>query len=171
MGWIIETIYRSVTNHRFVNAGYLYGPFVPIYGAGGVIIILVGVFIQKEALYFQMIVFALVTTVLELVIGIMLKKVFGHKLWDYSNNKFNFFNGTICLKYSILWMILAWIFFYRIFPLTYIVVDKINPVAIRIAVLVFSVYFIIDFLVSTMAMIDLLHRIESVYLGFASLLL
>jgi uncharacterized membrane protein len=37
-GWIIEVIYRSVHEKRFVNAGFLSGPFVPIYGFGAVII-------------------------------------------------------------------------------------------------------------------------------------
>jgi uncharacterized membrane protein/HD superfamily phosphodiesterase len=169
MGWIVETVYRSAANRRFVNAGYLYGPFVPIYGMGGVIIIILGIFIQREVLYVQMICFALLTTVLELVIGLLLKKVFGHRLWDYSENRFNFFGGTICLKYSLIWMILSWLFFYFIFPLTYIAINRIDPSTVRIAALVFSGYFIIDLLVSTIAMIDLFHRIEFVYQGFASL--
>ena len=40
MGWIIEVIYRSITQRKFVNAGFLFGPFVPLYGFGALFIIL-----------------------------------------------------------------------------------------------------------------------------------
>jgi uncharacterized membrane protein len=37
-GWIIEMVYRSCNEKKFVNAGFLSGPFLPIYGFGAVII-------------------------------------------------------------------------------------------------------------------------------------
>ena len=42
LGWILESAYRSYRERRLVNAGFLSGPFVPIYGLGGVIISLIG---------------------------------------------------------------------------------------------------------------------------------
>ncbi len=44
MGWIIEVIYRSITQRKFVNAGFLYGPFIPIYGIGAAFIIILQYF-------------------------------------------------------------------------------------------------------------------------------
>ncbi|HPK23349.1 MAG TPA: hypothetical protein PK842_11235, partial [Smithella sp.] len=40
MGWVIEVIYRSVSQRQLINAGFLFGPFIPIYGFGAVFIIL-----------------------------------------------------------------------------------------------------------------------------------
>ena len=40
MGWIIEAVYRSISQRQFINAGFLYGPFIPIYGFGAAFIII-----------------------------------------------------------------------------------------------------------------------------------
>ena len=47
MGWILEVIYRSITQRKFVNAGFLFGPFVPIYGFGALFVILISHFSQS----------------------------------------------------------------------------------------------------------------------------
>ena len=40
MGWLIEVAYRSVTQRKLINAGFLHGPFIPIYGIGATFILL-----------------------------------------------------------------------------------------------------------------------------------
>ena len=40
LGWIIESIYRSICERKVINTGFLKGPFCPIYGIGAVIMIL-----------------------------------------------------------------------------------------------------------------------------------
>jgi len=40
-GWLIELVYRSWTQRRPVNPGFLFGPFVPVYGTGALLIIAV----------------------------------------------------------------------------------------------------------------------------------
>lgn len=168
LGWVIETIYRSVTNGRFVNAGFLRGPFTPIYGMGGIVIILAGILVRERSLPLQMIYFAALTTLLELVTGLVIEKLFGHKLWDYRDNRFNL-KGIICLKYSVIWAVFAWIFFYIIFPLSYIAVSRMDPFVIKTAALAFSAYFILDFIFSALLMADFFHRLESIYLGLSNL--
>ena len=48
----------------------------------------------------------LLATALELVTGALLERIFGQKWWDYSQEPWNF-NGHICLKYSLVWGVLA----------------------------------------------------------------
>ena len=40
LGWILESIYRSICEKKIVNTGFLKGPFCPIYGIGAIIMIL-----------------------------------------------------------------------------------------------------------------------------------
>ena len=40
LGWIIESIYRSICERKIINTGFLKGPFCPIYGIGAIIMIL-----------------------------------------------------------------------------------------------------------------------------------
>lgn len=109
LGWTLEVIYYAVKEKRFVNRGFLHGPFVPIYGMSLVIIHLsidwIFPDIPPYGLLELFIVFALVvavSTLLELVGGIMLMNAFEARWWDYSDNRFNY-QGYICLKFSLIW--------------------------------------------------------------------
>ena len=52
IGWIYETTMRSVKEKRFVNRGFLSGPYCPIYGSGAVIVLLVLGKVQNVFLLF-----------------------------------------------------------------------------------------------------------------------
>ena len=40
-GWVIESVFKTVLEKKWVNSGFLYGPFCPIYGFGAIIMMLV----------------------------------------------------------------------------------------------------------------------------------
>jgi uncharacterized membrane protein len=105
-GWIIETVYRSYNEKKFVNAGFLSGPFLPIYGFGAVIMTLVHGETQKFSEIFSWVITLLSPTVLEYFGSWFLEKIFKLKLWDYKKEQFNV-NGRICLKFSIIWAFFA----------------------------------------------------------------
>jgi uncharacterized membrane protein len=39
LGWLCESIYCSIPVRKFINRGFLTGPFCPIYGAGAILIV------------------------------------------------------------------------------------------------------------------------------------
>ena len=39
LGWCVEVIYATVNSGKFVNRGFLNGPYCPIYGSGVVLVI------------------------------------------------------------------------------------------------------------------------------------
>lgn len=41
LGWIWECLYVSISERKWINRGFLYGAFIPIYGLGAIIILLV----------------------------------------------------------------------------------------------------------------------------------
>ena len=75
LGWILESIYRSICEKKIVNTGFLKGPFCPIYGIGAVIMIL---FLQSFSsnIFLLFIISMLVLTLWEYIVAIILEKTF-----------------------------------------------------------------------------------------------
>ena len=134
LGWVMESIFRSISERKIINTGFLKGPFCPIYGVGAIIMLL---FLKKFAdnLAVLFIVSVVVLTIWEYLVGVLLEKLFHTKYWDYSNNKFNF-QGRICLMNSIFWGILGVVFIKYIHPAIENLIEKID---IRILIFVYSI--------------------------------
>ena len=100
-GYICEVIFAAIVLGKFVNLGFLNGPWCPIYGFG-VVIVAICLKPLSKSLIVLFIGSVLLTSVLEYFTGFILEKVFDQKWWDYSDDKFNL-GGYICLKFSLLW--------------------------------------------------------------------
>ena len=101
LGWCCEVCFAAAKEGRFVNRGFLNGPYCPIYGFGMVLV--VGLLTPvKGNLVLLFICSMLLTSALEWVTGFVLEKAFHQKWWDYSQMPFNL-NGYICLLFSLLW--------------------------------------------------------------------
>lgn len=101
VGWCWETTYVSIRKRKFVNRGFMHGPFLPIYGTGAIMMLLVSAPFQNNLVltYFAGVAGA---TVLELVTGALMEVLFKVRYWDYSNQPINY-KGYICLSSSIAW--------------------------------------------------------------------
>lgn len=95
LGWFMEVCVSLWNKHKFINRGFLIGPYCPIYGWGCLAIILVvgkdtsdilGVFLKA----------ILICSLLEYFTSYFMEKIYNVRWWDYSNKKFNI-NGRICL--------------------------------------------------------------------------
>ena len=100
-GWIFESTYVSLKQHRFVNRGFLRLPMLPLYGTGAVMMLWVSLPF-KSSLVMVYISGVIGATILEYVTGWGMERLFKMKYWDYSNQKFNL-NGYICLTSSLGW--------------------------------------------------------------------
>lgn len=101
LGWCTEVIYATTKTGKFVNRGFLNGPICPIYGFG-VLLVLLLLSPLKQNLFILFAGSALLTTLLELVTGFVLEKLFHTSWWDYSSEPFNI-KGYICLRFSLIW--------------------------------------------------------------------
>ena len=126
VGWIIETVYRSWEEKRFVNAGFLSGPFVPIYGFAAVIITVISEEVKGLNPFIAWAVILISPTIVEYIGGVIMENVFKLKLWNYQNERFNV-QGRICLKFSIYWAILAALLVLVINPLIYRQISDLGP--------------------------------------------
>ena len=100
-GWCFESAYVSIKSKRLVNRGFMAGPFLPLYGCGAIMMLMVSKPFQ-ENLVLVYIAGCLGATVLEYVTGVTMEALFKVRYWDYSKNKFNF-QGHICLGSSLAW--------------------------------------------------------------------
>ena len=105
LGYVSEVIFCSVPQRRFVNRGFLYGPWLPIYGFGAMIVLIIlHPFASYPVLVFIM--GFLFTSCLEYFTSWLLEKCFSVKLWDYSKH-FGNINGRVCLLNSTLFGIMG----------------------------------------------------------------
>jgi len=114
LGWVLESICKTIEQRKFINSGFLNGPICPIYGCGAIIMILC-LNSLKDNIFLLFIISFLVLSLWEYIVGVLLEKIFKTKYWDYSHLKFNI-KGRICLKNSIYWGILGVLFIKYIHP-------------------------------------------------------
>lgn len=113
-GWVFETIYCSIYHGHFVKRGFLIGPICGIYGIGALLVIYVLGYIKAHP-FLLFLCSSLLTSILELIVGVLLKTLLNQRLWNYSDNFANFM-GFICLRNTIIWSILALFTVYKIHP-------------------------------------------------------
>ena len=97
IGWCFEAVMGFVSEGEFVNRGMLHGPWLPIYGSGGIVILLLLFrFRENPAKEFSFTI--LVCGILEYMTGWILELTHnGLKWWDYSGYFLNI-NGRVCAE-------------------------------------------------------------------------
>lgn len=168
MGWIIEVIYRSLTQRQFINAGFLYGPFVPIYGFGAALIIGLECLIHLWPLPIKLIVYGIVLTLVEYFTGFAFEKIFKLKLWDYSESRFNL-HGRVSLLFSVLWTILALGFVLFIHPAVLKQVQSQHEIFIHAASVILLIYGITDLIFSIISITAFRRKIAYLYSEYFNL--
>lgn len=105
LGWCLEVVYATVHTGKFVNRGFLNGPYCPIYGVGMIIVLTI-----LEPIKVNLPVFfvgaVVLTTLLELTTGFVLERIFNQKWWDYADEPYNL-GGYVCLGQSLVWGVAA----------------------------------------------------------------
>ena len=111
LGWILEVVYHAVTLGKIMNRGFLNGPLCPIYGFGAVGVFMLGNVLDSGSLggdissinpFLIFLIGVVLATLIELLAGFLMDRLFHTRWWDYSAEPFNF-HGYICLKFSLLW--------------------------------------------------------------------
>lgn len=152
-GWVFESTYVSLKSRKFVNRGFMRGPFLPIYGSGAIMMLVVSMPFQDN-IFLTYIAGCIGATALELVTGIVMEALFKVRYWDYSNQKFNY-KGHICLSSTIAWGFLTILMTEFVHKYVERVVFAIPAAVVNVVTVVVTVYIIIDFTLSFKAAMDL----------------
>lgn len=116
-GFMYEELFYLISLGKLVKRGSTYGPWIPIYAFGALLIILFSYkFRNKPVLVFFINCFS--TGILEYTTGLVLDKVFHTKLWNYKTEALGFlnFNGYICFRSIVLFGISSLFIIYLIVP-------------------------------------------------------
>ena len=123
-GWLWEGVLYLFKDDMYVNRGFLTGPWLPIYGIGGIMLELL-FHRWRDRPIMTFVSSMVLCTVLEYLAGWYLELTWGVKWWDYSGMPLNL-HGRICFLSSLLFgvggMLLVWV----ISPLFYSLYRKVS---------------------------------------------
>ena len=152
-GWCFESTYVSIKSRKPVNRGFMRGPFLPLYGSGGIMMLVVSMPFQDNVLL-TYIAGVIGATALEYVTGVTMEALFKVRYWDYSKNKFNF-QGHICLGSSLAWGFLTILMTKVIHkPIEHFVLS-IPGTVLTVVTCILTIYIVVDFTLSFKAAMDL----------------
>lgn len=139
LGYFLEVIFRRVFSaKKWVNPGFMKGPWLPLYGFGLTIMFTLVNAIKLIPLPFYnidknippncydlipLIIIGSSLVLLEFLAGIIFVKGFKVKLWDYSNMRGNIL-GIICPVFSVIWFAIGIIFYYAVYPYVALLFNK-----------------------------------------------
>jgi len=147
MGWIWECLYVSARQKKWVNRGFMHGPFLPIYGVGAVLLLKVaGPFgLDWWKIY---LVGMIACTAMEFVTGLLMESIFQVRYWNYADEPLNI-KGHVCLGVSMAWGAIA--IFLNAFihkpveNLIFSMSDSLIETTVELLVIVFAIDFTLSF--------------------------
>jgi uncharacterized membrane protein len=146
LGWMMESFGGLLKTKKFVNRGFLIGPYCPVYGWG---VLFITIFLQKyvDDLPVLFIMSIVLCGTLEYFTSFFMEKIFHARWWDYKNRKFNI-NGRICLETLLPFGILGTTILKFVNPLYLNLIEKISNIALHWIVGILLTLIFIDTIVS-----------------------
>lgn len=149
-GYFIEVILCSIDQKRVVNRGFLFGPYLPIYGFGGIFMM----YLTRGVRYDFVLTFLISMTVgaiVEYISSYILEKLFHVRWWDYSQTDKLNLNGRICVRNTLAFGVGGCVLIYWALPAINGLL-RILPVGVQVAVaIIAAIIFAFDTVISTYA--------------------
>ncbi len=155
LGWLMESIAVGIEKRKFINRGFLIGPYCPIYGFSSVMMILfLGKYQSDPFVLFIMTAF--ICTFLEYITSFFMEKLFKARWWDYSHKTFNI-NGRVCLQNSLIFGILGCLLIIFVNPF---VTRVLSDVPHNILV-IFSSFLLVVFIVDNILSFNIISKFKT----------
>ncbi|RKJ46150.1 hypothetical protein D7X98_05010 [bacterium 1XD8-76] len=155
LGWCVESAYVSLKEKppRWINRGFMRGPFLPLYGSGAIMMLVVSAPFQHN-LFLTYAAGCVGATVLEYITGVVMEVLFKVRYWDYSDVRFNF-QGYICLGTTLSWGFLTILMTHIIHRPIESLLLGIPDGVLSVLVFVLTVFIVADFALSFRAALDI----------------
>lgn len=109
LGWVYESVWCCMIYHHrgFINRGFLFGPWLPIYGIGFFIILGIFTLLKVKKHIPVFVIGTLVATAAELTASYIIDATLGTPMWDYTGYFLNF-KGRIAFEPSMMFGLMIW---------------------------------------------------------------
>ena len=168
IGWIYEVIWEFKVGNGFVNRGFLYGPYLPIYGFG----VLTLYFILKKFLktklkigkinimpIFVFVLILVIASIIEYVASFGMEVLFQKRWWDYSYDFINI-NGRVSLRNSSLLALGALVLLYLVHPILEKIFSKVNRKVLKVLAILIVIIMSIDLVITILGYTPLAGTIK-----------
>ena len=141
-GWVWEVSLHLVANGTFVNRGMLHGPWIPIYGAGSLLILTLLYRLRKKPIL-EFTAIVILAGIIEYMTSYYTEELFsGKKWWDYQGYFLNL-DGRICAEGLLTFGIGGMILVYLIAPMLDNYLRKMKTqIAVPVCVILLSLFMI-----------------------------
>ncbi|MBR3152348.1 MAG: putative ABC transporter permease [Clostridia bacterium] len=149
LGWILELFFRRIVHGKWVNPGFLIGPYLPIYGFGLAALTLIYLLFKDSSLnpFIIILLMGLLMTLIELIGGLVRLKN-NVRLWDYSDQWGNY-KGIICPLFSAIWTAIGGLYYFLLAPYVMHALDWFaENLAFSYTLGIFTGFIVIDFFYS-----------------------
>ena len=159
LGWCLEIVYQGFKKGRFINRGFLLGPWCPIYGITALLIIEGSRFFSSALAVFVMTL--IVGSLLELIVGVLLNFFFHQRWWDYSEYPLNL-KGYICPLFSFGWGICGVFLIKVLHPPIHFFYESLSNTAVSAVLGVLAVFFATDIVLTILSLLKINRRVKEI---------
>lgn len=152
LGWLMETTLVSLQSKKFINRGFFMGPYCPIYGTGGVLLLVLSPY--KDSPFLVFILSIIICSVVEYLTSYILEMIYKVRWWDYSNRMFNL-NGRVCLFNSICFGLLGMLMVSYLNPVFLNLITSLSDTILTIIALIILIITLIDMSITFSIMFDI----------------
>ncbi len=156
-GWCFESTYVSIHEKKLVNRGFIHGPFLPIYGLGGIMMrIFSRIMVVKswQDLILLYIMGCIAPTILEYITAAIMENLFKVRYWTYEG-KFLNIKGRICLESTLTWGVLTVVVVEVMGHFAKDALSMIPPFVMAPVTNLVTIWFLVDFGISFKQALDL----------------
>lgn len=153
LGWCVEVVLKFIQYRRFINRGFLIGPYCPIYGWGVVAVtVFVGGLFTREGTVSEIFWAGYVLCgALEYFTSWYMEKRFHARWWDYSTKPMNL-HGRIWVGNLLLFGVASVIIVLWVDPVFFSLMEKLSPFWLHLAASAILALFAADHIASAILM-------------------
>lgn len=152
LGWLMETTLVSLQSKKFINRGFFMGPYCPIYGTGGVLLLVLSPY--KDSPFLVFILSIVICSIIEYLTSYILEMIYKVRWWDYSNRMFNL-NGRVCLFNSVCFGLLGMLMVSYLNPVFLNLITSLSDTILTIIALTILIITLIDMSITFSIMFDI----------------